>query len=65
MILYIKTAFWQLTPSGKVIHFSFENILWEGVSIGLSKMDLAARFWNLTTEFFNSTLVFPQMVQKG
>ena len=36
----------------------------EGVSIDSSRMDLAAPFWNFTSKFVSSLLVFPKVVQQ-
>ena len=44
MILYISIAFWYITLLGNSIHFNSAKSSGDGVSNGLSKMDLAARF---------------------
>ena len=46
-ILNIRMAFWYMTRSGNFIHFSSENISCDGVSVSLSRIHLAARFWNI------------------
>ena len=44
IILYMSIAFWYITLSGRVIHFNFAKSSYDGVSIGLSRIDLAVRF---------------------
>ena len=57
-------AFWYITLSGKVIHFNSAKSSSDGVSIGLSRIDLAARFWNLIMEVISSVLALPQTEQQ-
>ena len=44
MILYISIAIWYITLLGNAIHFNSAKSSADGVSNGLSNMDLTARF---------------------
>ena len=64
MTLYIRIAFWYTTLSGNIIHFNSVKSSIDGVSRGLSRIDLAARFGNLTAEFVSSELALPHIEQQ-
>ena len=60
--LYIMTALRKLTLSSNLIQPNCLNSSFDGVSMSLSRITLAARFWNLMTLSITVVLQFPQIV---